>query len=104
MSSLIPQLLLTLSPEGELQVEQMIHGVRRITPIPRGSAGAQLHRMLHAQKARIEGEQPVKRAPAQPNWELIARHPQAEIRRVLPGPGVGTTSQFLAKPLEDLGL
>lgn len=106
MSSLIPQAIVTLSPEGDLQVEQHINGVRRITPLPIGTAGQRLRQMLITQKRKIEDGSPGrKRASHQPDWYLIAKHPQVEIRQMLPGRGLDTSSQEIkGKTLEELGL
>ncbi len=107
MSKPVPQAIVTLSPEGGLQIEQSIHGVRKLVPLTLANAGKTLDRILKAQRANADdaAKQRAKRAPSQPDWELIAKHPQVEIRRMLPGRGVGTREQAIpGKSLEDLGL
>lgn len=98
-----PQVHVTLSSEGELQMEQTLHGVRRITALPMATAGQRLRQALLAQQRKLEGEQARARVPkGQPDWLVIAEHPQAIIREMLPGRGVaGGTSK---KTVEDLGL
>lgn len=105
MSNLIPQLLITLSPEGELVVETTGPGVRHQSILPLATAGTRLRRMLLDQQRRIEGSKPRKREARQPDWIVLAKHPQVEIRQMLPGHGVGTSNQTIKdKSLEELGL
>ncbi len=109
MTSLIPQVIVTLSPEGELQIEQAINGVRRLVPLTQANAGKTLARALLAQKKRIEASgvaaPKTKRQASQPDWTVIAKHPQVEIRQMLPGRGLELTNQTIrGKSLEDLGL
>lgn len=107
--SRVPQLLVTLSVEGELQVESPAEGaVRRQTRLSQGDAGQRMLRMLVEQKKRIDGEASQRRRQvSQPNWRLIAKHPQVEIREVHvthcpPGPGLSTSTS--KKSLEEMGL
>lgn len=108
--SKVPQLLVTLSAEGDLQVESPAEGaVRRQTRLSQGDAGQRMLRMLAEQKKRIDGEatERRKRQISQPNWTLIAKHPQVEIREVQithckPGPGLSTSTS--KKSLEEMGL
>jgi hypothetical protein len=106
MTQLVPQAIVTLSPEGELQLEQAINGVRRVQGLTVAGAGAILLRVLKAQRAKIDGETVrAKRKPSQPNWYVIAKHPQVEIRQMLPGRGLDSSAQVIKdKTLEELGL
>lgn len=86
MESKVPQLLITLAPDGTLQVETAVNGVRRQQGLTQANAGQRLLRMLMEQKKRIDNTVAAERKAArraQPDWELIARHPQVEIRRAL---------------------
>lgn len=108
--SRVPQLLVTLSPQGELLVEAPTNGgIRRQVELDQQLAGIRLQRMLSEQKKRIDGEaaEARRRVVKQPNWRLIAKHPQVEIREILvqqcpQGPGLQTS--YAKKSLEDMGL
>lgn len=91
MSSLIPQALVTLSPEGELQIE--LPG-RKIIPLSQANAGRTLARILAEQARKIKNEQVRNRTYKQPDWRLIAKHPQVEIRERL---GEQSVQRVLAK-------
>lgn len=110
MSEKVPQLLVTISPEGELIVEAPGGGpTRKQVRLPLDSAGIRLRRMLLDQQRVIEAEGREARKPRarpQPNWELIAKHPEVEIRRVkAAGTGAGKLSQTTVnKSVEELGL
>lgn len=86
MTSRIPQVIVTLSPEGELQLEVPcidggVNPHRRIIPLTQANAGQKIARMLAEQKKKIDGEKAAARRQfKQPDWRLIAKHPQVEIR------------------------
>lgn len=103
MSAPIPQVILTLSPDGQLIAEVPLNGpVRRQIALTEANAGKRIMQELLRQKRAQEGTRHSPRHHSGPDWELIARHPQVEIRRLLPGPGLGASSSR-ATP-EDLGL
>jgi len=102
----IPQALVTLSPDGELQIE--LPG-RKIVPLSQANAGRTLHRILSEQARKIKNEQISTRTWKQPDWRLIAKHPQVEIREQLPVTRVLARDPQIKqdksqKSLEELGL
>lgn len=111
MTTKIPQVLVTLSPDGGLQLELPASGSRIIIRLTTAEAGKKILRILNQQKARLDAESTAPRAPrkrAQPDWTLIAKHPQAEIREVtarrIPAKDRALREQSIAASAEDLGL
>lgn len=123
---MIPQVLVTLSPEGELQIELPGKSGYREQVKPQLGKGRQLElqllSLLQDQLASLaqraaelqaekEQERQARRKPRQPDWRLIAKHPEVEIRERLvevqqvPQAGGGKlTTQRVRKSLEDMGL
>ena len=126
---MIPQVIITLGPEGQLQIELPGKaGYREVVQAQLSKKPSGLERQLtdlltqqqttlaeRAAELRAEkaAERAAKRRPKQPDWRLIARHPEAEIRERLapvqvtqvPMAGGGKlTVQKVRKSLEDMNL
>lgn len=125
-----PQLIVTLGPDGGLRLEgpgkagyrdvfEPATSPKKPSPLER-----QLLELLQAQQAEIaqrraeqeaerQAERAGRRRPKQPDWRLIAKHPEAEIRESfqqvqvtqVPMAGGGKlTVQRSRKGLEEMGL
>ncbi len=119
----VPQVLVTLSPEGELQIELPSRGVdgsyqsptTRKLRITEREAGERLLRLLREQARKIaesaeqawdNPDRPKRRVRAQrsKDYVVIAKHPGVEIRQIMPRGKAAKRQKVTSKSLEELGL
>lgn len=117
MSSIIPQIIVTLSPDGELIAELPGRATRHKIELGKlRTAGQKLYDLLHERKAEIELAQAqqaeaaaqrkaqARKPKAQPDWRLIAQHSEALIIERLPTIAKELRADKSDKTLEEMGL